>query len=334
LFSFLNFNYVLSLAISGNNIFAGTVDSGVYISTDNGTNWTQTSLNHKMIYSIAVNGNTVFAGTNFNGIYKSTNNGTTWTQTALNNQRVRALAVSGSNIIAGTDLNGVLISTNNGNNWVQTSLNNQLVICLTISGNNIFAGTGDYYGVWLSTNSGVNWTQTSLNNRSVHSIASIGNNIFAGTDGNGVYHSPNNGTNWFQKNQGFDNLYSVVSLFITNNYIFAGTSNSSVWRRLYVDILSIQNISTETPSKYSLSQNYPNPFNPTTNIRYAIPKSGMVKLVVFDALGREVETLVNESLKPGTYESAFNGSNYPSGIYFYKIQGSDFALTKRMILIK
>jgi hypothetical protein len=98
--------------------------------------------------------------------------------------------------------------------------------------------------------------------------------------------------------------------------------------------IGIINISSEMPSSYSLSQNYPNPFNPITNVKFSILKAGQVKLIVYDIQGREMETLLNESLKPGTYESTFNGSNYPSGIYFYKIQTDDFAQTKRMILIK
>jgi hypothetical protein len=85
---------------------------------------------------------------------------------------------------------------------------------------------------------------------------------------------------------------------------------------LYGDTLltGINQIGFEVPSSFSLTQNYPNPFNPSTNIRYAVPKIGRVKLIVFDALGRGVETLVNEYMKPGTYESAFNGANYPSGV--------------------
>ena len=81
-------------------------------------------------------------------------------------------------------------------------------------------------------------------------------------------------------------------------------------------------------------QNYPNPFNPTTNIRFELPNSGSVKLVVFDALGREVATLVNEKLTPGTYEVDWNGSEYPSGTYFYKLTAGDYVETKKMILVK
>jgi hypothetical protein len=98
--------------------------------------------------------------------------------------------------------------------------------------------------------------------------------------------------------------------------------------------VGIQNISTEIPSSYSLSQNYPNPFNPTTNIKFAIPKNEFVKITVFDILGKELETLVNEQLAPGTYETNWNASNYPSGIYFYKLSAGDFSETKKMLLLK
>jgi subtilisin-like proprotein convertase family protein len=90
----------------------------------------------------------------------------------------------------------------------------------------------------------------------------------------------------------------------------------------------------EIPNHYILKQNYPNPFNPETSIKYGLPKGQLVKLVVFDVLGREVVTLVNEFKPPGVYEANFDASNYASGIYFYKLETADFAETKKMILIK
>ena len=87
-------------------------------------------------------------------------------------------------------------------------------------------------------------------------------------------------------------------------------------------------------TEYSLSQNYPNPFNPSTNIQYAISSTQFVTLKVYDLLGREVATLVNEEKTTGSYEVEFNGNNLTSGIYFYKLQAGSFVETKKMILIK
>lgn len=97
------------LAVSGSNIFAGTFDNGLYLSTNNGVSWTQTALNNQEIYSFAISENNIFAGSYHNGVYLSTNNGVTWTQTAMNHQRVNSLAVSGNNIFAGTYV-GVFLS--------------------------------------------------------------------------------------------------------------------------------------------------------------------------------------------------------------------------------
>lgn len=91
---------------------------------------------------------------------------------------------------------------------------------------------------------------------------------------------------------------------------------------------------TEIPKSYSLSQNYPNPFNPVTSINYAIPKLGLVSMKVYDILGREMVTLVNEVKTPGYYTVDFDASNLGSGVYFYKIVSNDFTDIKRMILIK
>jgi hypothetical protein len=104
--------------------------------------------------------------------------------------------------------------------------------------------------------------------------------------------------------------------------------------------IGIKNITSEIPLSYSLEQNYPNPFNPTTKIKFDIQKSvvssqySVVTLKVFDILGKEIATLVNELLKPGTYEVTFDASMLPSGIYFYRLTSGDFSETRKMILIK
>jgi len=324
------------LEYNGSVLYCGS-DGGVYKSTNNGTTWTQTALNNQYINCLAINGNNIFAGTFYNGVFLSTNNGTNWTQTVLNNQTVLSLTTNENNIFAGTTQNGVYLSMNNGTNWTQTSLNDKTVYALAINGNNVFAGAAQY-GIYLSTNNGMNWAQTALN-KSVSSIVVNGNNVFAGisnsaNDSGGVYLSTNNGTSWIEKNQGFNLSLTVQTLITANNFIFAGTYGKSVWRRLLSEIIGIQNISTEIPALYSLSQNYPNPFNPVTKITYDIPKNGFVKLIVFDVLGREVQTLVNESLKPGAYKASFNASQYPSGVYFYRLTTDGFSETRKMLLVR
>ena len=104
-------------------------------------------------------------------------------------------------------------------------------------------------------------------------------------------------------------------------------------------LTGLNKISSEVPESFSLSQNYPNPFNPTTKIRFSIPQVGngrdrSARIIVYDILGREIQTLVNEQLSPGTYEVEFDGTNYPSGVYFYTLKTGNFLANKKMILLK
>ena len=87
-------------------------------------------------------------------------------------------------------------------------------------------------------------------------------------------------------------------------------------------------------SNYALDQNYPNPFNPSTKISYSIKEEGLVTLKVYDVLGNEIATLVNENKPAANYEVQFNASQLPSGMYIYKIQAGSFSDVKKMILTK
>ncbi len=106
--------------------------------------------------------------------------------------------------------------------------------------------------------------------------------------------------------------------------------------------INIKSIGNTVPSQFTLSQNYPNPFNPVTKIKFNVPVNSDVKLTVYDAMGREVTTLVDQKLNSGVYEASWDGSNFSSGIYFYKLtsgystsgNGNNFAETKKMILLK
>jgi hypothetical protein len=99
------------------------------------------------------------------------------------------------------------------------------------------------------------------------------------------------------------------------------------------DLTSISDL-IEIPKEYSLEQNYPNPFNPTTKIKYSIPKAGLVTLKVFNLIGEEITTLVNEEKTIGNYEVEFEASKLPSGIYFYQLRVGDFNETRKMVILR
>lgn len=133
--------------------------------------------------------------------------------------------------------------------------------------------------------------------------------------------------------------YVVASIFQDPRYFTGGFKSVLTASIGYLVanggvITGVQNISNNVVDRYSLAQNYPNPFNPTTKIKFALPKAGLVSLKVYDMLGREVQTLVNQQLNAGEFSTDFDGSNLSSGTYFYRLQVGDFVEIKKMVLLK
>ncbi len=119
--------------------------------------------------------------------------------------------------------------------------------------------------------------------------------------------------------------------------IFGGEGDSlytDTWQYSNAGAIGVHPVSQNIPKNFTLEQNYPNPFNPMTNVKFQMPNAAFVKLTVFDILGREVSTLVNEQLEAGTYEVSWDASAYPSGVYFYRIKAESYSETRKMLMIK
>lgn len=334
--------YVRTITVSGTNLFVGTSGDGVFLSTNSGTSWSavNTGLTNIYVNAFAVSATNLFVGTEGDGVFRSTNNGTSWSATAtLTDPYVYALAVSpdsSGNLFAGADGGGVSLSTNNGTSWIAASagLTNTRVFALAISGTNLFAGTFGG-GVFLSTNSGTSWTAASsgLTNTDVNALAVSGTDLFASTAG-GVFRSTNNGTNWAAASTGLTNtVIWVLAVYGTN--LFAGTNGDGIWRRPLSEITTAaERPASDLPIDFGLDQNYPNPFNPTTEIGFRITDFEMVSLKVFDVLGREVASLVNEEKSPGSYSVRWDATNVGSGMYFYRLESSGRHEIRKMVLMK
>lgn len=250
----------------------------------------------------------------------------------------------------------VFKTTNGGQNWVM-QYRDSIVQNVLISHNfelqfvNQNTGFGLYKNIYSNndvkfiktTNGGITWDSTVLpyNYRAMFfandSLGWIGGSASSLSN---IMRTSNGGNNWhisWQSNE------IINSIFFVNYSLGFAVGNNGVILRTFTSGLTgvnVLNISAETPSSYSLSQNYPNPFNPTTKIRFSIMSSPLVlggdliQLKVYDLMGREVATLVNEKLSPGTYSVNWNASAYPSGVYFYRLQTGSFSDTKRMLMIK
>jgi photosystem II stability/assembly factor-like uncharacterized protein len=295
----------------------------------------------------------------------SVTNGDTWSLVPSGTTRnLKAIAISQLsvlNVVAAGEKGTIIRSTNSGINWTNVSVADTTITFYDISKRGVYYTTGNNFcivgtggRIYKSTDQGATWQQkpsgTTNTLRSIyqHTVDSI---VVVGDNGT-IRFSTNGGESWYSDaffNAPATRQYKAVSLVNIDHKTFSALSDT-IWFVSNDPItLGLNPLSSEVPKKFSLSQNYPNPFNPSTNIKFSIPSVGSrhalnTTLKIYDILGREIETLVNEQLKPGTYEVDWNAAGYSSGVYFYKLVVGDaigtnnatggFVETKRMVLIK
>lgn len=330
-----------AFALFDSTIFAA--GESIFSSTDNGTNWSPAgSTAIRNVTSLAVIAGSLFVGTipdqrlGGGGVFLSTNKGITWTETTANlSHNVNSLLVDGSFILAGTGDHGVYMTGNNAGSWTAANdgLTNPNVRSLILVRMNLYAGTAD--GVFRSTNHGTSWVRVSsgLSNTNVVAVYAYDTNLIAGTSNGGVFTSPDSGAHWIPVNEQMGNF--IVSSFVAyGGVVLAGTLGGGVWKRPITEIItSAPQNPSYVPSVFSLNQNYPNPFNPSTTISYSLPKNANVSLRIFNTLGQEIASLVNERQEVGYYQATWNAT-VPSGIYFYRLQAREILETKKMILLR
>jgi hypothetical protein len=134
-------------------------------------------------------------------------------------------------------------------------------------------------------------------------------------------------------NEYIDNKANQAQAYTYRTKAYKDSVESDYSNEASLTVTDVQ-VEQGIPARYSISQNYPNPFNPTTKIIFALPQRSFTKLIMYDLLGREAQILINKELEAGYHEMNINGNNFPSGVYFYRIQSGAFIQTKKMILIK
>ncbi|MGD1046735.1 MAG: T9SS type A sorting domain-containing protein [Bacteroidota bacterium] len=334
--------YVNYMAVYDTTIFVDAGQGSFYTSTNDGTNWNYYSYTNDLLSTLGfvvhstTKGTSIFVGSN-GGLFRSTDNCTSWTRVGFMDTTIRGFAFSDTNFFAGTAV-GAFLSTNNGASWTEIGLKNIYVGAFVVSpndtgGTNIIAGTSN--GIYLSSNNGTNWVQVK-SGINIASLAFSGKNIFASTWSDGIFLSTNNGATWAAFNTGLTNDPNCVpALAVSGTNIYAGVTNGGgVWRRPLSETVSVDKLSTDLPTHFSLDQNYPNPFNPATTISFTLPSKSFVSLKVFDILGREVATIISEEMSAGSYSRQWNAANMSSGIYFYRLQAGTFIETKKLVLLR
>jgi hypothetical protein len=330
---------ITCLAVFGSTLFVGTMGDNFtfdsFRSTDNGANWTSSGLVNIPIRNLIVLGEYIFAGTDF-GIYRSSDNGSSWTgvNNGLNGDTgIFSIVSNGSDLFA-CSYGQVYLSTNYGDNW--TIAFPSYPAALIVYGKWLFAVS--YYEVRCTSDKGLSWAvvDSGLLRPQVlgRCVAYSAPYLFIGTDF-GVFLTSDNGVSWYGGNSGLFNR-GVHTLCVSGTNLLAGTNENGLWSCSIPDmIISVkEKPGAGMPSNFSLEQNYPNPFNPSTAIKFSLPYRTHVSLIVYDALGKLVNTLVDEELNTGNYTKEFMPANLASGVYLYKLQTPDVTINKKMIFIK
>ncbi len=336
----------------------------LYSTTNGGTNWQLRSQSDGNVFDadiyminkdsliIAYTGASDFGSAG--GLANSFNGGVTFNQTNvqggpqfyslqfLNKNTGWVIACYDSD--TGPYFNWIYRTNNSGANWTQVYKDSiqppRLLSSFFVNENTGFLSSRN--GKFASTtNGGANWTFRNAGT-TIYTLYFFNENTgYAGVensshDSSGLKRTTNGGASWFSMTNSL--MYAVGKIIFVNDLTGWAVGNSTngvkLMKTVSGGLTSVNPFGSTVPDNFSLSQNYPNPFNPTTKINYELPITNYVSIKVYDVLGNEIETLVNEKQNAGSYSVNFNAASLPSGIYFYKLVTEKFSQTKKMILVK
>lgn len=283
-------------------IYAFNPNDGIFRSADNGNTWTKIDKNFesRFVFGFAIdNSDNIYAGTRGGIIYKSTDDGFSWIELRRSSNilsSVGGMAVApNGHIFAASSREGVLKSTDEGNSWV----------------------------VVKAEPNGMNYYPIAINEAG---------EICVSSNKEITYFSSDDGVTWENITSNGIKL-QIRDIIFHEKDIYLAT-DEGIWRTNPDSLTSVTREYENVPTDYSLLQNYPNPFNASSVIKYLVPKEGYISIVVYDALGKEVTTLVNEIKTAGEYSCSFNADHLSSGIYFYQLKAENFISTRKMLLLK
>jgi len=277
-------------------------------------------------------------------LMKSTNGGSNWSTwatlptTNTSGTYNNAACFLGQQVwFSGVGESKMFYSSNMGANWSEQTLSLANITATWFNSPTLglAGGSSASAGMLKTTNSGVTWTAVTAPypSSSISGIVGVANTWWAAQQGTGISISTNDGATWTTAYTAPTGSFYHLTKSRSGATLWGIRSNGGI-SRYGAPIIGINPVTGTTPVDYVLSQNYPNPFNPVTKISFALPKSGLVSMKIYDILGQEVATLVNETKNAGNYSVDFDASKLSSGIYFYKISVNGFTDVKKMTLIK
>jgi hypothetical protein len=344
------------IVVKGSNIFVASTNF-LYNSKDGGVTWgiDTSGMNLPLgfsigeVHTIYSDGEIVLASVMSTGyqprLYRRNINETTW-ELINGITYVKGIVKIDNTLYAATYNNGVYASADKGLTWTlkgnsgypKNYVNVWAGSILVTHDNTLFLASE--IGIFRSINEGDSWIRIDKNfvtgTPVVRAIYSDGANLYTTVWlENVAYTSSDNGENWVDISVGLDSDSYLTSFTSHNGTIFGSLNWGSNGVVKYMGgSTDVETLSSDIPSDFSLLQNYPNPFNPATNIEFQISQTENVSLKIYNSLGEEVATLLNEVLSPGSYKINFNAESLSSGVYIYQLTSGNLIQTQKMTLIK
>lgn len=336
---------IASIVLLGDALFVSSLDT-VYRTDDEGRTWTTTCagcFGGPFVGIIVAHGSSLYAEA-APRVFHSPDSGVTWVNIAQGLPGVswiRALLATEQDLLAGTRY-GVFLRGWSDTAWTPIGLADRGVTALAEHDGALFAATRNFstreWEIWKTTDRGANWSLLLARPgylSSPRSFVSTGRALLAGVFGGDILRTTDGGASWSSVGDGLAEFDLVLRLGLSDSCVLAATEYSGVWRRPIAELVTaVPETAPRVPSGYVLRQNYPNPFNPTTTVAYRIPSAGHVTLRVFDLLGREVATLVNETRQQGSHEAQWNAHGLASGVYLYRLESEGYVETKKLVLVR
>lgn len=330
-------------------------DDGIYKTSDGGFNWIQLNSTSGVLDFSYSNEFNMIASYSNGSILRSTNGGVHWgviyplgsvSPGVCSIESYSGFAAV-SNMIGNTSYHSVYRTTNGGSQW------NMFYQVTTSSGAGktgdlmfVNADTG-YYSLrtgnvnYICCYNGISWSQKQVSSFQNSLYFSNSRSGWSAGENGTIYKTTNAGINWLQ-NYTPNNVNLNAIQFVNDQTGWAAGEGGLIMKTTTSGITFVSAISTTIPEVYSLSQNYPNPFNPVTRVKFQIPflkgvmegQGVLTRLTVYDALGKVAAVLIHQHLQPGTYETDWDASAFPSGVYYYSMESENFKQTRKMVLIK
>jgi photosystem II stability/assembly factor-like uncharacterized protein len=318
-------------------LYAATFPDGLYFSINSGDKWTKMDINTNIIeiYNCKAISDSILILSAYPKFALSNDAGNTWELAYFGGSPWNSTILSGYDEWIYLNGGNIYLTNNFGQSFIEitapSGISRKRGLSINSNGEIFFLNRqgNQSPGIYANTVPPSSWVK--IYSGITNSIYINSQNIIYVSSTEGIILSANNGDNWKLIFDDNPSRAFAHDLKVDGDILFIATNSYGLYE---LQIPTSVGEGNDLITSYKLYQNYPNPFNPSTKIKYSIPLSQFVQVKVYDILGQEIKTILNEHKQAGIYEIEFNAEALPSGVYFYKLQAGEFLETKKMILLR